>query len=454
MKYGLIGRTFAIAVAAVAILIPIWMIEGKISERQGRAHQVVTQFAAETSASQLVVGPVLALTCEEAVEVERQVMHGGKAETIRENRTQPCATGYFPPRAFHATASMPVESLHRGIYPIRLYRAKLSLSGDVDWPALPSTNDAVSREWKQAYLVTYVRDPRGIKSITPSDFGGTEATLDRFALREPIGSYVSRRPGTRVPFAYDMTLVGTSSLGIAPVGDQSDIQFTSDWPHPSFGSDWSPDQRNVGAAGFDARWAMTSVATGGQATWSKWMSATAIDTAPSAKVSLFDPVNVYSLSYRATEYAFLFVLFTFTALALAEAVAGIRLHVVQYLLVGSALAVFFLLLIAMSEHLAFDTSYLAAASACVCLLTFYLRHPLGSWPRALLFSGIFAALYATLYSLLQSEDNALLMGSLVTFSILALVMVATRKVEWARLDVSIMGTPRPSRASTPGGVPT
>jgi inner membrane protein len=184
------------------------------------------------------------------------------------------------------------------------------------------------------------------------------------------------------------------------------------------------------------------------------MAGTAVDTAPSAKVSLFDPVNVYSLSYRATEYAFLFVLFTFTALALAEVVAGIRLHVVQYVLVGSALAVFFLLLIALSEHFAFDASYLAAAGACVCLLTFYLRHPLGSWGRTFVFSGIFAGLYGALYALLQSEDNALLMGSLLTFSILALVMVATRKVEWARLEMSIMGTPRPPRTSTPGGVPT
>jgi inner membrane protein len=455
VKNGLIGRTLAIAIAAIAILIPIWMIEGKISERQARANQVVAQFATETSASQLVAGPVLALTCEEVIEVERQVMHAGKAETVRESRTQPCATGYFPPRTFHASASMPVESLHRGIYPIRLYRAALSLSGDVAWPGPPSTNGAVSREWKQAYLVTYVRDPRGIKSISSTGFTNAAAPgLERFALRDSLGSYTSRTPGASVSFAYDMTLVGTSSLGIAPVGDQDDIKLTSDWPHPSFGSDWSPDQRAVGDGGFDARWTITSVATGGQATWSKWMSSAAIDTAPSAKVSLFDPVNVYSLSYRATEYAFLFVLFTFTALALAEAVAGIRLHFVQYLLVGSALAVFFLLLIAMSEHIAFDTSYLTAAGACVGLLTFYLRHPLGSWPRTLLFSCAFATLYATLYTLLQSEDNALLMGSLVTFSILALVMIATRKVEWARLDVSIMGTPRPPRASAPGGVPT
>ena len=90
----------------------------------------------------------------------------------------------------------------------------------------------------------------------------------------------------------------------------------------------------------------------------------------------------------------------------------------------------------------------------MCLLTLYLRHPLGSWLRTLIFSAIFATLYGSLYVLLQSEDNALLMGSLLTFSILALVMVATRKVEWTRLDMSIMGSSRPPRAGAPGGVTT
>src|SRR5262249_28730484 len=114
-------------------------------------------------------------------------------------------------------------------------------------------------------------------------------------------------------------------------------------------------------------------------------------------------------------------------------------HAIQYGLVGSAIAVFFLLLIALSEHFAFDLSYLAASGACVTLLTFYLRHPLGSWLRACVFFGIFAGLYGTLYTLLQSEDNALLMGSVVTFAILAVVMVATRKVNWMSLSARLAG---------------
>ena len=155
--------------------------------------------------------------------------------------------------------------------------------------------------------------------------------------------------------------------------------------------------------------------------------------AHAAGVALFDPVNVYTLSHRATEYAFLFVLFTFAALALTEVLAAIRLHGVQYALVGSALAVFFLMLLSLSEQVAFPLAYAISAAACVVLLTTYLRHPLGTTKRTTVFLGIFASLYASLYVLLRSEDHALLMGSLMVFGILALVMIATRKVDWSEL---------------------
>ncbi len=440
-KLALIGRFVVIGFVAACVLVPIMMIESKISERQQRASSVLSQFAAETAGPQTVVGPFLALTCEEAVEVERQVMHGGKAETIREGKTQPCGVGYFPPRSFTASATLPVETLHRGLYPIRLYRAPVRLSGDVVWPGPPSQEGAIRREWKDAYLVTFVRDPRGIKAIASSVsndvLAPAQGGLDRFAIRERLGAYADRKAGSVIDFSYDMTLAGTSSLAIAPVGDTSDIRMGSNWPHPSFGSDWTPEERNIADTGFDAHWRMTSVATGGQATWSRLMATSTPGSAPAAGASLYDPVNVYLLSHRATEYAFLFVLFTFTALALAEVTADIRLHPIQYALVGSAIAVFFLLLIALSEHFDFGLSYLAASTACVLLLTFYLRHPLGSWLRATAFLGIFAALYGTLYTLLLSEDNALLMGSVLTFAILAVVMVATRKVEWTSLSARL-----------------
>ena len=443
MKHPMLARTLLVAAVAVAVLFPITMIEGKISERRARANDVVAQFAQETSGPQVVFGPFLAMTCEETVIVERQVKHAGKEETEREPKTQPCSTVFFAPRTFKADATVPVETLHRGLYSIRLFRAGLEMSGELEWPAPPSIAGAVSRDWKQAYLVSYVKDPRGIKTLSSASPEGLLANpgigaIEQFSIRQPLGAWSDRKPGTSLAFDYKMTLVGTSSLMIAPVGDQSEIHLTSNWPHPSFSTSWSPDVRKVGAQGFDASWRMTDVATGGQAAWRSSIFAGTLASVPAAGVSMFDPVNVYTLSYRATEYAFLFVLFTFSTLALVEVIAGIRLHPIQYALVGSALAVFFLLLLALSEHVSFQWAYGASAAACVALLVFYLRHPLRTWKMTAMFLALFAVLYGYLYETLMSEDDALLMGSLVTFAILAIAMLVTRKVDWSAISARMV----------------
>ncbi len=436
MKFPLLARALTIGAVAFFVLFPIRLIEGKIAERRALADQVVAQFASETSGPQTLAGPLLALTCEETFTEERQVMRAGKAETISEKKLGPCPTTFIPPRSLKVAGKMPVETLYRGIYKIRLYRASLDLAGEFEWPAPAQWNGINPRVWKNAYLVTTVSDSRGIKaarSETSSALaqGKDDVFQGRFAIREDLGEYKSRKAGAPLAFRYQMELAGTSSLAILPVGDATEIRIASDWAHPSFSGAWTPDERRISSAGFEATWRMTHLATGGQATWDKLArEGKLLDAGAAAGVSLFDPVNIYALSYRATEYAFLFVLFTFAALALAETLSGIRLHAIQYALVGSALAVFFLLLIALSEHVAFAKAYGSAAAACVALLTFYLRHPLRTGGRTAAFFALFATLYGTLYVLLKSEDHALLMGSLLVFGVLAMAMVATRKVDW------------------------
>src|SRR5258706_5531203 len=436
MRVPLLLRAVTIGVVALALLVPISLIEGKISESKARAEGVVATFAAETAGPEIVAGPFLALTCEETYIEEREVKREGKAETISERKTRACPTGYFPPRTLTVSGTMPVESLHRGIYNIRTYRAKLDIAGEVEWPGPPSSTSYFSRTWKKAYYVIAVSDPRGIRSATTSTSASLLRSFDDgpdrpFAIQEELGDYSARKKGTSVPFGYRLELASTSGLHVAPIGDTTEIHISSDWPHPSFGGGWSPVERAVNEQGFKATWRTTHLATGGQALWEKLVRENKL-TAPgnAAGVYLFDPVNVYALSYRATEYAFLFVLFTFAALALVEALADVRLHPVQYALVGSAIAVFFLLLIALSEHISFTRAYVLAASACVALLTFYLRHPLRTLARTVGFFGLFTGLYATLFMLLKSEDHALLMGSLLVFGFLAVAMIATRKLDW------------------------
>jgi inner membrane protein len=451
MRFPLLVRTAVVAGIALAILVPVGMIQGKINERRARALEVERSFAAETSGPQVLAGPFLALTCEETY-VEERTIHKeeGKPLTVRETRHRPCPTGLFAPKSFAAQGTLPVEQRYRGIFPIRLYRAALEISGDFEWPAAPASTDERKREWKNAYLVIAISDVRGIKDVSGLQVAGAPREFASGAihpglpsgLNVNLGSYGAVKAATPTPYRFRLELAGTGRLDIAPVGNSSSIAIRSEWPHPSFVGAFSPDEREISPQGFSARWQVTHHATGGNSFWREHANGDRLFGNPRLLgVALVEPVNAYSLAYRATEYGFLFVLLTFASLLLVEVTWGVKLHPVQYLLVGLALAVFFLLLLALSEHFAFWQAYLCGAAACVALLTFYLRHPLASWARTSVFAAMFTALYGSLYVLLQSEDHALLLGSLLVFAALAAVMVLTRRLDWSSLSKRLAPAP-------------
>jgi inner membrane protein len=452
MRFPLATRVLVVFGIALVLLVPLGMIRDKISERSARAAQVQTDYAAETSGPQALAGPFLALTCEETYVYDYIVeWQGNKAIRAHEKRKRACATGLFLPAQLVVDAALPLEQRHRGIYPIQLYRAQLALSGQfASIPPPPSGDTGVQREWKDAYLVIALSDVRGIKAAPAFRIGDLTATfvpgaLDsgvKSGLHAPLGSYASLKRAGNLAFDLTLELAGTAKFQVAPVGERSEVRFASAWPHPSFIGGYAPDQREVLRDGFTARWQVNHLATGGPDSW--------VDAARSDKllsnprlpgVSFVEPVNPYSLSYRATEYGFLFVLLTFSMFGLIELAWGTRLHPVQYAFAGLALATFFLLLIALSEHFAFWRAYLAATGACVVLLVFYLRHPLGSASRAALIGALFAALYGALYVLLRSEDHALLLGALLVFGVLAALMTATRKLDWAALSRRLSTAP-------------
>ncbi|MEG2049438.1 MAG: cell envelope integrity protein CreD, partial [Comamonas sp.] len=247
--------------------------------------------------------------------------------------------------------------------------------------------------------------------------------------------------------------LGTERLAFTPIGAENKVTLTADWPHPSFGGSFLPARREVTDNGFTANWEISSLATSASTAFNRQQglcSSRYGDSEPDYTVTsaaraaasgngpcletmnteFVNPVNVYSLSDRATKYGLLFVILTFVAVGLFEVMKKLRVHPVQYLLVGSALCSFFLLLISLSEHLGFATAYVIAASSCVALLAFYASHILGSIKRGLPFAAAISALYGLLYVLLQLEQTALVVGSIALFAVLALVMICTRHVDW------------------------
>ena len=258
-----------------------------------------------------------------------------------------------------------------------------------------------------------------------------------------------------------------------PLADENTVALKSPWPHPSFAGSFLPRTREVSDAGFSATWSVPSLSSQAQAQFVQGLALSGNgsaegDNARSAydgsgrvsrgnnryrnleqfSVSLDDPVDVYRLTERATKYGMMFIVLTFAAFFVLEMVKRWRIHPMQYLMIGAALVLFFLLLLSLSEHLSFAGAYALASAGCIALLSHYLRHVLGSWRAGLGMSGMLVALYGVLYGILISEDNALMMGSLLLFGVLAAIMVATRKLDW----YGVMGSgdkPSPGAKATP-----
>ncbi len=218
-----------------------------------------------------------------------------------------------------------------------------------------------------------------------------------------------------------------------PLGRSSELRLQSNWPHPNFLGNFLPDERKITERGFSARWRSTWFANNINSAFHYDDGILDEDKLPAFSASLIEPVDHYQLTERAVKYAVLFIGLTFMAFFLFETLTGLRVHPIQYLLVGAALVLFYLILLAFSEHLGFAVAYLLAGIACSGLIAFYLSAVLRGKLRGALFAASLLLLYGVLYLLLQSEDNALALGAGLLFAILAGIMLLTRKLDWYRV---------------------
>ncbi|MDB5801930.1 MAG: Cell envelope integrity protein CreD [Rhodocyclales bacterium] len=336
--------------------------------------------------------------------------------------------------------TLKTDARYRGLFRVNGYILEGRLSGDFNLPTaelLPRNKPDSSLELGTARMVLAISDPRGIRklqmklddvmrNVEPGTGPADSIPGAHADLRGILASL-----GRNAKFDVNLELVGTDSLNIVPLGRESTAALTSAWQHPSFGGRFLPIERNVGQKGFDAKWRVSSLATNARSNWQSTRAQT--QAAESFSVSLIDPVDIYVMSDRAGKYASLFIAITLGGFLLFELLRNLRLHALQYLLIGAALLIFFLLLLALSERLGFAQAYAIAAGACVALIGIYSSSLLRSAWLALGFSAGLGALYGALYVILLSEQNALLMGSLLIFALLAAVMLGTRKVDWHSL---------------------
>lgn len=442
MSRTLLIKTAITGFLALLLLIPLTAVESIVRERMALRDGVVANIQQSAVTTQRLVGPILVVpfvktTIEAAVDTKTGV-------STRTSRTEEGQV-MFVPEQLKVTTQAATEKRYRGIYSARLYNSHNTFAGNFSVPENfgieNRTPDTVAYRWGNAHIVLGIDDPRGIRGKLHVVWNSERREFQGGAAMAPLPAGVHAPVGRLSPqardysFAIDLGLAGSEVLQLVPTGKETHFAMKSSWPHPSFVGQFLPESRSIGAKGFEAVWRTSRLATNVEQalqTCTGERDCPAL-LAKTVGVAFVDPVDVYLMLQRSAKYGFLFILFTFVLFSLFEVLQRLAIHPVQYALVGVALATFFLLLVALSEHLPFALAYAIASTSCVALLGFYVSYVLRGVGRASGFAAALALLYGALYVLLQSEDMALLLGAILMFVILATVMLVTRRVDWYRL---------------------
>ena len=343
--------------------------------------------------------------------------------------------------------SIGVEARRRSLYTVNTYRAAMvgrATFSNLKSLAIPTVQAPRKISCGAPRLDLLLSHQSGIQSAEIK-LDGVAATLDSsVSIANSAGFSVLlsdfKEPTTAssaMKVDVKLDLLGMDSASMLPVGNDNTVTLASAWPHPSFVGAFLPREKKISDAGFTASWRVSSLATDAQASFPCGVVRTGeTRCAEGMTVNLIDPVNASVLSKRAVKYGELFIALTSVGIGLFELLRRVKVHPVQYLLIGAALAVFFVLLLSVSGHVPFAWAYLLAATGCTLLIGAYATSVLGVVRAALPRTGGCAPIYAVLYLVPQSEQHALLAGSLLIFAVLAAVMLSTRHTRWGAAGVT------------------
>jgi inner membrane protein len=425
----LAAKLFAIGSIVLGLMIPLSMLHGLVLERSQMRNQAVATVAKGWGGCLTIGGLMLRVPFD----VERR-SNTGEITKIS-HQLFVLADDLEIQAAIDHTTNRRI-----GIYGVPVYLVRVKLTGafkmaDVLAAAAMQPYSNATFHWKEASVRLPLSDVRSVREVGSSTVGqrvltfgpalaeglpGVEAKIDLSEFSHDEG----------LPFSAQLVLAGSQSLNFLPTAETTKVDMLSDWPDPQFQGAFLPSQYSLDGHGFHARWQVLALNRPFAQSWVD----NQLDSPQLAKseygVDLFQSVDVYQRSERAVKYALLFISLTFLSFFAWESLGKVHVHAMQYLLIGLALSAFYLLLIALAEHLPFWLSYWLGASALVGLLGFYIAGAMHSVRLGAIIATVMSLVYGLLFMLVLSESYALLIGAIALFAVLATVMVATRKLRW------------------------
>jgi len=418
-------KIFSIGMLVLILLVPSSMVKSLIRERENRMATTINEISAKWGTAQTIAGPFIVIPYHTYTTDEED-------NTVRVTKR-----AFFSPDSLDIVGALDPEIRYRGIYDVLLYTAELELTGSFSPPTMEGL-DIPDEDilWEKAILALYISDVRGIQDGVSIKWGETDlAPAPGFYGEEQLqaGIHVPlalTADDAEVPsesFSFSLDLRGSKRIDFIPAAKETQLAVSSSWDTPSFCGAFLPDQREITSEGFTAKWKILEF----NRVFSHHVIGSPLQMRNvSMGVRLLLAIDAYQKSTRSAKYSLLFIVLTFVTLFLVEIVRRIKVHPFQYLLIGFGLVLFFLLLLSLSEQLSFVLAYVIASASIVVLVTGYARSIVKSMRVTLLIGGIVAVLYAMLYTLLQMEDHALLVGSVMLFVALAAAMYLTRRVNW------------------------
>ncbi|HHB6916509.1 TPA: cell envelope integrity protein CreD [Klebsiella pneumoniae] len=441
LKSPLFWKITTLIGCIVLLSLPLMMVRELINERADYGSEVVDAIEQSTSGSQKLAGPLIAIPITETL---------SRMENQKEVNYQRSWVYYWLPESLAVTGKQTVESRRVGIYSGQVWHNALQIKASFDplrLAALRKTNIVLG----QPRLVVSVGDARGIGAIHAPEVNGNVLSVepglgisgDGAGIHMPMPALAEDNKPLEIALSLDLN--GTGEFSLVPLGRNSELQLTSNWPHPGFLGSFLPTQREVSAAGYRAHW-QSSWFANDMGSYFKDDMEIPWSRLPAFSADVMSLADQYQLTDRATKYAILLIGLTFMAFFVFESLTRRPLHPMQYLLVGLSLVLFYLVLLALSEHIGFTAAWLAASLSGAVMNGIYLQAVLRGWRNSLLFVAALLLLDGVMWFLLHSEDSALLLGTGVLALALSVLMFLTRRVDWYALSLP-KGTVPPTPAA-------
>lgn len=441
LKSPLFWKITTLLGCVLLLSLPLMMVRELINERADYRSEVVEAIEQSTSGSQKLAGPLIAIPVTETL---------SRMENQKEVNYQRSWVYYWLPESLAVNGKQTVESRRVGIYSGQVWHNALQIKASFDplrLAALRKTNIVLG----QPRLVVSVGDARGIGAIHAPQVNGTVLSVepglgisgDGAGIHMPMPALALDNKPLEIAFSLDLN--GTGEFSLVPLGRNSELQLSSNWPHPGFLGSFLPTKREVNAAGYRAHWQSSWFANDMGSYFKDDMEIPWLRL-PAFSTDVMSLADQYQLTDRATKYAILLIGLTFMAFFVFESLTRRPLHPMQYLLVGLSLVLFYLVLLALSEHVGFTAAWLAASLSGAVMNGIYLQAVLRGWRNSLLFVAALLLLDGVMWFLLHSEDSALLLGTGVLALALSALMFLTRRVDWYALSLPKGSVPPPPAA--------